>query len=169
VAQRFLNANLLQGKNAGPLAIERELHRAVVFHYAGHTTTGASGNGLLLTGAAPRNVVSLDAARVRSLRPVVLQLAVLSACSTEGSGRRGLQDTDSLALAFLEAGVPHVVASRWSVDSATTTRLMSYFYDSLLAGKSVSVAIHDAARKIRSDPSTGKPYYWAAFSSFGAP
>lgn len=170
VAQRFFNPNLMQERDARSEAIEREMRRAVVFHYAGHTTTGAFGNGLLLTGvASQKQVPLLDAARIRSLHPAVLQLAVLSACSTESSGRRGLQDTDSLALAFLEAGVPHVVASRWNVDSATTTKLMTSFYDGVLAGKSVSVALRDAAREIRSDPSTAKPYYWAAFSSFGAP
>ena len=168
VAQRFVNALLIQEKDAKSEVVEREIPGAVVFHYAGHTDAATFGTGLLLSGS--RNQVSLlDAARIRSLRPGVLQLAVLSACSTESSGRRGLQDADSLVLAFLDAGVPHVVASRWEVDSATTTKLMSSFYDSLLAGMSVSEALRAASRKIRSDPSTGKPYYWAAFGSFGAP
>jgi len=170
VAQRFVNAHLIQEKDAKSEAIEREIPRAVVFHYAGHTSTGTSGNGLLLTGLEPTSQVSLlDAARIRSLRPALLQLAVLSACSTESSGRRGLQDADSLVLAFLDAGVPHVIASRWEVDSATTTKLMRSFYDRLLGGQSVSEAMRAASREIRSDPSTEKPYYWAAFSSFGAP
>jgi CHAT domain-containing protein/tetratricopeptide (TPR) repeat protein len=167
VAQRFSNVHLLQEKDARPEAIEREIHRAVVFHYAGHTSTGTSGSGLLL---GPRNQGSvLDAARIRSLTPAVLQLAVLSACSTETSVQRGQQDADSLVLAFLDAGVPHVIASRWPVDSATTAKLMSSFYGRLLAGESVSEALGTASREIRSDPSTAEPYYWAAFSSFGAP
>jgi len=170
VARRFVNAHLIQEKDAKSEVVEREIPRAVVFHYAGHTSAAPFGTGLLLTGLESRNQVSLlDAARIRSLRPGVLQLAVLSACTTESPGRRGLQDADSLVLAFLDAGVPHVVASRWEVDSATTTKLMSSFYDGLLAGKSVSEAMRAASREIRSDPSTGKPYYWAAFSSFGAP
>jgi CHAT domain-containing protein/tetratricopeptide (TPR) repeat protein len=169
VAQRFVYVRLIQEKDAKFEAVEREIRRAVVFHYAGHTSIGTSGNGMLLTGETSRNTVSLlDAATIRSLHPGILQLAVLSACSSESAGRRGLQDADSLTLAFLEAGVPHVIASRWDVDSVTTTKLMSSFYDRLLAGKSVSDAIRAAALEIRSDPSTRKPYYWAAFSSFGA-
>jgi CHAT domain-containing protein len=170
VAQRFINAHLIQEKDAQSETIEREIPAAVVFHYAGHARAGTSGNGLILAGFGPGNQVSLfDAARIRSLRPSVLQLAVLSACSTEASGPKGQQDADSLVLAFLDAGVPHVIASRWEVDSATTAKLMSAFYDSLLAGESVSKALRTASSMIRSDPTTAKPYYWAAFSSFGAP
>jgi CHAT domain-containing protein len=170
VAHRFTNARLIQGKTAQFDAVQREIRGAVVFHFVGHTSPGALGNGLLLSGVTtPSHISLIDAVRIRSLHPEVLQLAVLSACSTEASGQRGLQDADSLALAFLEAGVPHVIASRWNVDSATTTKLMNFFYDSLLAGEPASEAIRTAAKKIRSDPSTRKPYYWAAFSSFGAP
>jgi CHAT domain-containing protein len=170
IAQKFAAARLVEERDALPEVIEREIPRAVVFHYAGHTRTGSSGSGLLLAGSTDRNQVSiLDAERVRSLHPALLQLAVLSACSTEGPGPSGLQDADSLALAFLESGVPHVIASRWEVDSATTTRLMSAFYDRLLAGESVSDAVRSAARKIRLEPDSAKPYYWAAFNSFGAP
>lgn len=170
IAHKFASAQLIQERDAQPEAIEREIPRAVVFHYAGHTRKGSSGIGLLLAESASRNQVSLlDAAMIRSLHSAALQLAVLSACSTEGSGPSGLQDADSLALAFLDSGVPHVIASRWEVDSATTTRLMSAFYDALLAGLPVSDAVRSAATKVRLEPGTDKPYYWAAFSSFGAP
>lgn len=170
IAHKFTFARLIRDKEARPEAIEREIPRAVVFHYTGHTSTGAAGIGLLLAESTARHQMSiLDAERIRSLHPAALQLAVLSACSTEGSVSRGLQDAQSLALAFLDSGVPHVIASRWEVDSETTTRFMSVFYDRLLFGDSVSVAVRSAATNIRSQNGSEKPYYWAAFGSFGKP
>jgi CHAT domain-containing protein/tetratricopeptide (TPR) repeat protein len=170
IAHKFSSARLIQDKDARPETIEREIPTAVVFHYAGHTTAGPPGNGLLLAGSTAQDQVAvLDAERIRSLRPLALQLAVLSACSTEGSGSGTQQAAQSLALAFLDSSVPHVIASRWEVDSETTTRFMSAFYDSLLSGEPVSAAVRSAAIRIRSQDGNEKPYYWAAFDSFGAP
>jgi CHAT domain-containing protein len=76
-------------------------------------------------------------------------------------------DTQNIAAAFLRARVPHIVASRWNVDSATTARLMLIFYQGLLHGDGVPTALQKAAAQIAKKSSTMHPYYWAAFSAFG--
>ena len=95
-----------------------------------------------------------------------LRLVVLSACAT-GVAPQGMDDPDSLVRVFLRAGVPHVLASSWRVDSQVTTDLMSDFYSGLMRGDSVAEAFASAQKAIRSRPETSHPYYWASFAQFG--
>lgn len=69
---------------------------------------------------------------------------------------------------YFPGRVPHVVASRWNVDSAITVKFMSSLYDSVLAGKSIPQSVRDAGLQIRSLSGAQRPYYWAAFNSFGS-
>jgi CHAT domain-containing protein len=91
---------------------------------------------------------------------------VLSACDTAVADG-GLNDPGSLVRLFLRAGVPQVIASKWSVDSAASSELMENLYARLLDGYSVEVALAQAERVLRSRKETSHPYYWAAFSEFG--
>jgi CHAT domain-containing protein len=91
---------------------------------------------------------------------------VLSSCATAVASH-GLDDPESLVRVFLGAGVPHVVASDWQVDSRATEDLMQAFYERLIRGDSVSAALASAERAIRSRQETSQPYYWAAFAQFG--
>ena len=168
VVSRFHGARVLSGAELDEQTLSREIGRAVLFHFAGHASGTRSQAGLILAGTPGSPASTLNASRILALRPSHAQLAVLSACSTESSGEKGMADPDSLALAFLQAGVPHVVASRWNVDSAITTKFMASFYDSVLAGKSVPQSVRDAGLLIRSLSGVQHPYYWAAFSSFGS-
>jgi CHAT domain-containing protein len=91
-----------------------------------------------------------------------LQLAVLAACSTGVPSNKPL-DTSSLVSAFQAGGTPRVIASRWDVDSKTTTVLMNSFYEHLKNGKSVSRALLEARKEIFRNPDHRHPYYWAGF------
>ena len=109
-----------------------------------------------------------DAAVIRQLHLQSLQLAVLSACST-ASGSGGSSEFNSVTDAFLRAGVPHVVASRWSVDSVETRGFVEGFYHNVLSGQPVSEALRNAARNMLANPRTSHPYYWSAFAAYGRP
>ena len=110
----------------------------------------------------------MDAAGVRQLRLQGLQLAVLSACST-ASGSGGSSGFNSVTEALLRAGVPHVVASRWAVDSTETRGFVEDFYHNALSGQTVSDAIRLTSRKMLANPRTAHPYYWSAFLAYGRP
>jgi CHAT domain-containing protein len=69
----------------------------------------------------------------------------------------------------LRAGVPHVVASRWAVDSVEARAFVEDFYRNALSGQPVSDAIRLSSRKMLSDPRTAHPYYWSAFAAYGRP
>jgi CHAT domain-containing protein len=113
-------------------------------------------------------LVLLDANTVRHLDLQNLQLAVLEACSTD-SGEGGSRGLDSVAEALQTSGVPHVVASRWAVDSVEARAFVDSFYGSLLTGQPVSSATRLTSQKMLLNPNTAHPYYWAAFAAYGRP
>jgi CHAT domain-containing protein len=169
VAAGFRFTRVLKGREATLSSVRSELPRASVFHFAGHSLGARQGAGLLLENSDEgANTRLMDAAVVRQLRLQSLQLAVLSACST-GSSSGGSSGFDNFADALLRAGVPHVIASRWAVDSAVTRGFVQDFYVNALSGQTVSEAIRRTSQKILSNPVTAHPYYWAAFASYGRP
>jgi CHAT domain-containing protein len=161
VAFRFRNAHLLTGSDASEKAVLTALSDSSVFHFSGHALSSPKRSGLLLSKSLLK-ASALDASRVSDL-----QLAVLSACASEGGSNGTLTDGDSLVRTLLSRGVPHVVASRWEVDSRTTSRFMALFYEKVLSGDSVPKAIRKAQASLRADPETAHPFYWCAFGAFG--
>ena len=172
VAGRFHNPRLLKGKEATLGAVRSGLQGAAVFHFAGHSFTTPRRTGLMLEGRGEMGRTNtprlMDAVAVRQLHLQGLQLAVLSACST-AAGSGGSSGFDSVTDAFLRAGVPHVVASRWAVDSSETRGFVENFYRNALSGRTVSDAIRVTAQNMLANPRTSHPYYWSAFAAYGRP
>jgi CHAT domain-containing protein/cytochrome c-type biogenesis protein CcmH/NrfG len=173
VARRFDSATLLVGRLATLERVEKELPRSDLLHFAGHAISTSRVGGLLLASAdADSAETSINPAvlDVEQLKPVALnrcRLAVLSACATAKGFEETLYDPNNLVRGFLLGRVPHVVASRWNVDSKTTATLMDAFYTNLLSGKTVPQSMQVAERAIRQQSPTAHPYYWSAFSTFG--
>jgi CHAT domain-containing protein/cytochrome c-type biogenesis protein CcmH/NrfG len=168
VASGFRSVRVLKGDEATLSAVQSQLPGAAVFHFAGHSLAAPAGSGLMLKGPegkakAPR---LMGAAAVPRLRLQSLQLAVLSACST-ASGDGGSGGFESITDAFLRAGVPHVVASRWAVEE--TRGFVEDFYRNVLSGQTVSEAVRIASRNMLANPRTSHPYFWSAFAAYGRP
>ena len=171
VASQFLHARLLYGTEVTALAIKQELSGSDVLHFAGHAVSGIKQSGLVLASlkddyeqADEPNLLSASDLEKATLQR--LELVVLSACATAET-EKGFMGPETLVRGFLRAGVPQVVASRWPVDSLSTRQMMAEFYSRLLKGLSVGRALQQAADKLRLQPETAHPYYWAAFSSYG--
>jgi CHAT domain-containing protein len=129
-----------------------------IFHYMGHGRLDGKGTSLDYNGNQ-----SLSA---QNLAPEFFkrsQLVVLAACST---GKDiGMLNTNSLVHAFWAARVPVVIASHWNVDSATTSDLMTAFYQHLARNSDVAQSMFQAREEIlKTRP---HPYYWAGFSIAG--
>jgi CHAT domain-containing protein len=170
VARDFHLPRLLEGPQATLSAITKAMPLAAVFHFAGHAVTTPDDTGLLTEDKNIRTGVPvlLDANAVRHLNLRNMQLAVLAACSTD-SGEGGTRGFDSVAQALQTSGVPHVVASRWAVDSVEASIFADSFYGDVLAGQPVSAATRLTAQKMLLDPHTAHPYHWAAFAAYGRP
>jgi CHAT domain-containing protein len=157
---------LLASGEASLREVAYELPKAEIFHFAGHAVVQSGRSGLLLSrGNGKTDDTVFDASAVQRLSLPDLRMVMLSACSTENGGEGQLDDFDSLARAFLAKGVPHVLASRWSVDSNSTTLLTGLFYDQVLAGTPIPQALAFAEARLRER--APHPYYWAAFDTFG--
>jgi CHAT domain-containing protein/cytochrome c-type biogenesis protein CcmH/NrfG len=162
----FSHHSLLTGQDATLTKVSSLLPTAEILHFAGHSRLSGNQPGLLLAGAGRHGVGIMGASQLQPKELQKLRLVVLSACAT-GVAPQGMDDPDSLVRVFLRAGVPHVLASSWRVDSQVTTDLMSDFYSGLMRGDSVAEAFASAQKAIRSRPETSHPYYWANFAQFG--
>ncbi len=161
VGAMFPNAVVLAGNDATSDKVRQAIPNAEIFHFAGHH----GDSGLLLTeiGGQPGN---LDLSSFAAPRRPMCRLAVLSACQTSATSSSDEWDPDTLIRTLHRYGVPTVVASRWSVDSAVTANFMHRFYQYLLSGSSVDTGLQKASRAVREQAGATHPYYWAAFASF---
>ena len=94
-------------------------------------------------------------------------MSVLAGCETAGGRATNGEGVLGLTSAFLSAGVPVVVSSRWPVDDGATAVLMKHFYDRLAAGRTVASALREAQMAVRKNPRTSHPFYWAGFAVVG--
>lgn len=167
VAAQFRRSVLISGRRATLRAISDRLPQAAIFHFAGHTRSEPGHSGLLLApetdanGEEARTVFSAD--DIESHKLPLLRLAVLSACSTAGDED---ESADNLASAFLRAGVPNVVATRWALDSAVSAAFMRVFYENARKME-IAAALSASMKEVRSIPQFSHPYYWAVFDLFG--
>ena len=170
IAGRFNKATLLKGNDASFGQVEALLPAAGIFHFAGHAISTGRQEGLWLfkdSGGAMQEAGVWGADRINATLFKNIQLVVLAACSTGQGNQSRVETHGDIVRSTLWAGVPHIVASRWDVDSGATRRFMSLFYDQILSGKQVSTAVQMSEAALRSLPETQHPYYWAAFASFG--
>lgn len=96
-----------------------------------------------------------------------LELLVLSACKTaEGDAKASL----GLAGIALRSGARSTMGSLWAVNDASTSKLMSNFYDILIKQPTISKAeaLQQSQLSVLKDPQYRHPYYWAAFVLVGS-
>ena len=96
-------------------------------------------------------------------------LAVLSACNTGNGKLEKGEGVMSIAKGFIQAGVPSVVTSLWSVDDCATSDIMIHFYKYLKEGQVKDEALRNAKLEYlqTADKAHAHPFYWGAFVQFG--
>jgi CHAT domain-containing protein len=171
VAAHYSDTDVLLNERATRESIERDIARARVFHFAGHSWNTANHPGLLVAPdqqAGESGPVILDADAIARMNLSRLRLAVISACSTERPRSQVDPAPFGFALGLLRAGARDVLATRWDLDSDTAVRYTREFYDRLNAGQTSIRAAQAAAGAIRNNPATQHPYYWASYQFFGS-
>jgi CHAT domain-containing protein len=163
----------LTGQGATKAAFIGAIAQSDVVHFAGHyVAQPASPMASYLLFSAPRDreeddqLTNIELARMSLGRT---RLVVLAACDTgaetwyEGEGMIGA------ARSLLAAGVPLVVATQWSVDSAATSDLMTTFHRLRHQHQSTAAALRHAQIAMIDDQVSGHsaPYYWAGFGAYG--
>lgn len=97
-------------------------------------------------------------------------LVVLSACQTGIGKNVNGEGLIGLTRGFMYAGASRVVAGLWKVDDASTSRLMTKFYDGMFnENLPPSAALRRAQLSVmrRADGQLMPPFYWAAFIQQG--
>lgn len=129
-------------------------------------------SGLALAGANLRRSDGgedgiLTAAEVAQLDLQGTQLVVLSACETGTGDVANGEGVYGLRRALVLAGAQSQLVSLWKVDDAATAQLMGEYYTQLKSGKGRADALRLAQAKLRNNPATAHPYYWAPFIPVG--
>jgi CHAT domain-containing protein len=144
----------------------------VVVHFAGHALVDAQDRGRSAIVLAPEGADSstalLYADRIASSR-LHAPLVVLSSCTTSAYGRAATGTMD-VARAFLAAGVPTVVTSRWEVADDSARNLLTRFARELAGSPSPAEALRRAQLEtLRRNPSARRHVRsWCAFEVIGA-
>jgi CHAT domain-containing protein len=158
------SARVLTGGLAEKKSVLRQLTDATIFHFAGHSLYENGRLELLLSQAAG-GAAFLDMADLSRTKLSRSQLVVLSACATQGASGETFHQAQNAVRMVLQARVPHTIASRWDVESQTTSEFMKEFYRHFSLEKDTSRSLGLTMNHVRQEHS--HPYYWAAFSSFG--
>ncbi|GIG93196.1 CHAT domain-containing protein [Plantactinospora endophytica] len=170
VARFIPGSALLTGTEVALDAVEEQLRRHPIAHFACHAEADASVNAML-AGGLRLGGATLSPHLVRSYRLDRPELAFLSACSTAETHPTFTDEPLHLASAFQLAGFRGVIGTMWrTTDSA---RIAEAFYGTLTGGgtrppetAAAAQALTDTVRAERDEfPST--PTRWAGYIHVG--
>jgi hypothetical protein len=160
----YERGTLIAGATATPKAIADALCHANVIHYAGHSVAPVYDRGASALLLAPSDSGStLTAREIARLDLSQTELVVLSSCHSAAAGRIG-DGVENLASAFVVAGVPSVVAARWSVEDRTAAELSIAFHRHYREHRDAARAFREA---VLERPRTLATPSWAVVTPFG--
>jgi CHAT domain-containing protein/uncharacterized protein HemY len=161
----LLKIQPLIGAEATESTVLKRISNARIVHFATHgifDNIQPLNSGIALTPSGSEDGL-LTADQIFGLK-LNAELVVLSACDT-GLGEITGDGVIGLSRSFLNAGVPSLVVSLWSVDDQATGELMTQFYQNLQTTKDKAQALRQAMLTIKK--SNPNPYYWSAFTLMG--
>ena len=100
-------------------------------------------------------------------------VVVLSACNTAGETANTStgEGFAGLTRAFMFAGARSMLVSHWSVDSLSTTMLITSAFGTLKSGQALDESLAQARAKVRTSSGPGysraHPFFWAPFVQIG--
>lgn len=100
-----------------------------------------------------------------------IDLLFLNACETNMADRIINEGRMSIARSFAEIGVKNVITSAWEINDNSSYELVIKFYENLLSGMKISLALIDAKKSyLEKYAGTEKahPFYWASSIYYGS-
>jgi CHAT domain-containing protein len=168
IARILPEAKLLLRGRATETSIKKTGGNFGTLHFASHGTFNSDAplmSGLMLA-KDNENDGMLTVGELYDLK-LNAELVTLSACETAlGKVTHG-DDVVGFTRGFLYAGANSIISSLWQVDDRATGELMQAFYLNLKSSNKRD-ALRNAQLKLKKDPRTTHPFYWAAFQLTGA-
>ncbi len=126
---------------------------------------------LTKTDGDPENDGLLEAREIMNMK-LNADLAVLSACETANGRISPGEGVMGTSWAFFVAGTRSMLASQWKVNSASTSQLMTYFYQALKSQENAqgnkASSLQEATLRLMKDDRYRHPFYWAGFVLVGS-
>ncbi len=162
ISSDLIDIRYLSGKRIGRLGLLQEMQGVDIVHFAGHTGRDEEGEaGWLLHGGKLLRAGEME--RLDSAPNFVFS----NSCSSFGS--YSLDEANSLASAFMRAGVSAYIGTSWDiVDTDEVIEFALEFYRNIFLERSVGEALIEARQKARKR----NPMHdltWAAYLLHGNP
>ena len=125
ITDLFTKHTHLQGRQAAVTAVKKAMPDANILHFATHGNAGWQEEEQARLKLADGYLTLPD---IFNLKLDQARLAVLSACETGVPSLKLIDEMFSLPAGMMQAGVPGVVGSLWSVNDFSTALLMVRFY-----------------------------------------
>lgn len=167
------NLNLLTESEATAEAVLQAAPDASLLHFATHAFPNAAAPLMSALAIAPHNEEDLGLLYARDIYSMRLKagLTVLSACSTAEGRIAGGEGLLGLAWAFLIAGCPSTVATRWQVQDEAACLWVETFYRHYTAGESKAESCRQACLRLLRTHEEAKdfssPACWACWMLMG--
>jgi len=134
-------------------------------------TNGTQHLLLTRTEGDPENDGLLEAREIMNMN-LRADLAVLSACETANGRISPGEGVMGISWAFFVAGTRSMLVSQWKVNSASTSQLMTGFYQALESKQSTqdgkkARSLQEGTRRLLKDDRYRHPFYWAGFVLIG--
>jgi CHAT domain-containing protein len=154
VLDGFTQSRHLIGNEAKADDVKSEMLRANVFHFATHGVAGWQEAEQSRLKLADGHLTLPD---IFTMNLDQTRLAVLSACETGVPGLKLIDEMIGLPSGMMQAGVPGVIGSLWSVSDMSTAMLMARFYSLWREeGKHPQEALRQAQIWLRDSTTTQK-------------
>jgi CHAT domain-containing protein len=173
IARLYAHVEVLIGEGATKAAFLDELRASDIVHFAGHaassTETPADARLFLAPDSRKGDSGILHLHELSRAALPRTRMVVLAACRSGAGQVSRVEGALSLGRPFLAAGVPSVVASRWSIEDSIGRRFFVMFHQALLAAGDALPALRQAqiAFLRDGDASLAHPSSWAAFVHLG--
>ncbi|MFL6246005.1 MAG: CHAT domain-containing protein [Thermoanaerobaculia bacterium] len=169
VAELRSHSRTLVGADATEAALLRSMSDYSLIHFAGHTSGGRTpADAGLLIAQDRYGSSTVSARRIADLPLTRTSAVILSTCSAAMPGRHA-DGPANLALAFLQAGVPTVIATPWPVADDLAFDFAKDFHLALIDESDPATALHRVLRKNSRDVrgNARPPQEWAGFKVIG--
>jgi CHAT domain-containing protein len=146
------------------------LQSSRLFHFHGHCL-------LVEAVLTEQSIVLADGIfSVREVFEIKLNAPHITVIACESASQAIAAGDEPLGLvtALLCAGAASIVGNLWSIPSSTGRAFSEHFYAAMRTETSsevvnLAVTLRNAVKKLRRNPRTRHPYYWASFVLHGAP